>query len=57
LEKVVGWYLLILIPFVGIIVILVWFCKKGTEGDNDCGTGPLSESNDSNTIKEDPSTD
>ena len=51
------WYLLILIPFVGIIVILVWFCKKGTEGDNNYGTDPLSESNDSNTVKEDPSTD
>ena len=46
-----GWsYLFILIPIVGFIIILVWFCKKGTEGENDYGPDPLSE--ESNSIPE-----
>jgi len=46
-----GWYyLFILIPIVGFIIILVWFCKKGTEGENDYGPDPLSEK--SNSIPE-----
>ncbi len=45
-----GWsYLLIFIPIVGIIIILVWFCKRGTEGDNDYGTDPLSEESNTNS--------
>ena len=37
-----GWfYWIILIPFVGAILMLVWICKKGTEGENDYGSDPL----------------
>lgn len=37
-----GWWLLItLIPLIGFIVALVWFCSKGTEGDNRYGSDPL----------------
>ena len=37
-----GWfYWIILIPFVGAILMLVWVCKKGTEGENDYGSDPL----------------
>ena len=37
-----GWfYWIILIPIVGGIVLLVWNCKKGTEGENDYGSDPL----------------
>ena len=38
-----GWlYLLILIPLVGSIALLVFFCTKGTEGSNKFGEDPLS---------------
>ena len=37
-----GWWLLIcLIPLVGAIILIVWFCTKGTEGPNRFGTDPL----------------
>ena len=35
------WALLYLIPFVGHFVLLVWFCMKGTQGDNRFGAAPL----------------
>jgi uncharacterized membrane protein YhaH (DUF805 family) len=37
-----GWWLLIaLIPLIGAIVLLVWYCTKGTPGDNQYGPDPL----------------
>lgn len=35
------WYLLIFVPLVGAIVLLVWFCLKGTAGPNRFGDDPL----------------
>lgn len=36
-----GWYYLIgLIPLVGGILLLVWFCTEGTRGENDFGPDP-----------------
>lgn len=36
-----GWFYLIgLIPVVGGILLLVWFCTEGTHGDNDYGPDP-----------------
>ncbi len=36
-----GWWLLIgLIPLVGLIVLLYFFCSKGTDGDNRFGPDP-----------------
>jgi uncharacterized membrane protein YhaH (DUF805 family) len=35
------WYLFGIIPIVGWITMLVWFCRKGTEGDNRFGADPL----------------
>lgn len=33
-----GWLLLIvLIPLIGALVLLYWFCQRGTEGDNQYG--------------------
>lgn len=38
-----GWlYLLLLIPLVGAIALIVFFCTKGTEGSNKFGDDPLS---------------
>lgn len=37
-----GWWILIgLIPLIGLIVLLVFFVSKGTDGDNDHGADPL----------------
>jgi len=36
-----GWYYLIgLIPLVGGILLLVWFCTEGTQGENNFGPDP-----------------
>ncbi len=35
------WYLLNLIPLVGPIILLVWFCMRGTVGSNRFGPDPL----------------
>jgi uncharacterized membrane protein YhaH (DUF805 family) len=37
-----GWWLLLgFIPLVGAIILLIWFCTKGTEGPNRFGADPL----------------
>lgn len=35
------WYWLALVPIVGVIVLLIWFCTKGSDGPNDFGPNPL----------------
>jgi uncharacterized membrane protein YhaH (DUF805 family) len=34
------WYLMALVPIVGPILLLVWYCTKGTEGPNRFGINP-----------------
>ena len=34
------WYLLIIIPIIGWIIILIWLCKNSDEGDNRFGSNP-----------------
>ncbi len=37
-----GWWLLLgLIPLVGAIVLIIWFCTKGADGPNRFGLDPL----------------
>jgi uncharacterized membrane protein YhaH (DUF805 family) len=37
-----GWFLLLcLIPLIGSIILLVWFCQRGTAGVNRFGSDPL----------------
>ena len=37
-----GWWLLIaFVPLVGAILLIVWFCMKGTDGSNRFGADPL----------------
>ena len=37
-----GWWIFIsLVPIVGGIILIVWFCTKGTEGPNRFGFDPL----------------
>ncbi|MEP7222887.1 MAG: DUF805 domain-containing protein [Novosphingobium sp.] len=35
------WYWLFLVPLIGAILLLVWFCSRGTVGNNDYGSDPL----------------
>ena len=41
IDKSGWWYLVILVPLVGIIIVLFWFCTRGTQGANRFGTDPL----------------
>ena len=36
------WYWIALVPLLGGILLLVWFCSKGTTGENRFGSDPLS---------------
>ncbi|WP_169973016.1 MULTISPECIES: DUF805 domain-containing protein [unclassified Campylobacter] len=39
-----GWfYLLFLIPIIGIIILIIWFVKRGTIGPNQFGDDPVLE--------------
>ncbi|MFQ5624186.1 MAG: DUF805 domain-containing protein [Paracoccaceae bacterium] len=35
------WYWIMLVPVVGVILLLVWFCQRGTQGPNRFGPDPL----------------
>ncbi len=35
------WYWIGLIPLIGSLILLYWFCTRGTEGPNDYGPDPL----------------
>lgn len=37
-----GWWLLIYYSGIGIILLIVWYCSKGTVGNNRFGPDPLS---------------
>jgi uncharacterized membrane protein YhaH (DUF805 family) len=41
LDRSGWWILLFLIPLVGAIVLIVWFCTQGTDGENRFGPDPL----------------
>jgi uncharacterized membrane protein YhaH (DUF805 family) len=41
-----GWFLLLaLIPLIGIIILIVWWCQRGTMGANRFGPDPLAGAN------------
>jgi uncharacterized membrane protein YhaH (DUF805 family) len=41
LDRSGWWILLSLIPLVGAIIVIVWFCSQGTQGANRFGQDPL----------------
>ena len=41
LDRTGWWILLGLIPLVGAIILIIWFCSKGTDGLNRFGADPL----------------
>ena len=43
LDRSGWWFLLVFIPIVGLIILIVWACTKGTEGPNRFGTDRLAE--------------
>ncbi len=37
-----GWWIIVsLIPLIGWIILIIWYCTKGTEGPNRFGSEPL----------------
>ena len=39
-----GWFLLLaFIPLIGIIILIVWWCQRGTAGPNRFGLDPLAD--------------
>ncbi len=40
-DKSGWWYWIALVPIVGVILLLVWFCQRGTVGPNRFGEDPL----------------
>jgi uncharacterized membrane protein YhaH (DUF805 family) len=37
------WYLLAFVPYIGGVIMLVWFCIPGTKGENRFGADPLQQ--------------
>jgi uncharacterized membrane protein YhaH (DUF805 family) len=42
LDRTGWWIFLNLIPIIGWIILLIWYCTKGTDGPNRFGPDPLS---------------
>ncbi len=40
-----GWWYLIIFTIIGMIPLLIWYCSKGTDGDNRFGKDPLEQLN------------
>lgn len=38
-----GWWWLNFIPVIGWIILIIWYCTKGTDGDNRFGLDPLAQ--------------
>jgi uncharacterized membrane protein YhaH (DUF805 family) len=36
-----GWWMLLIFTIIGIVLLIVWFCTKGTDGPNRFGPDPL----------------
>lgn len=41
LDRSGWWFLLCFIPLIGWIILIIWYCVKGTEGPNRFGADPL----------------
>lgn len=41
LDRTGWWVLLFLIPLIGAIILIIWFCSRGTVGPNRFGPDPL----------------
>lgn len=41
IDKSGWWQLIVLIPLVGLIIFIIWMCKRGTPGPNRFGEAPF----------------
>ena len=41
LDRRGWWYFLVLVPIIGWIILLIWYCTRGTVGPNRFGPDPL----------------
>jgi uncharacterized membrane protein YhaH (DUF805 family) len=41
LDRSAWWILLAFIPIVGVIILIIWYCSRGTVGPNRFGPDPL----------------
>ena len=44
IDRTGWWLLIVLIPIIGTIILIVWFVKRGDEGNNRFGANPLQAS-------------
>ena len=38
-----GWWYLIMFTIIGLIPLIIWYCSKGTDGDNRFGKDPVEQ--------------
>ena len=43
IDRSAWWLLITLIPFIGVIILLVWHCQRGTAGPNRFGPDPIND--------------
>jgi uncharacterized membrane protein YhaH (DUF805 family) len=41
LDRSAWWFLIVFIPIVGWIILIIWYCARGTVGQNRFGPDPL----------------
>lgn len=41
IDRTGWWLLLIFLPIIGAIILIIWFCMRGTDGPNRFGPDPL----------------
>ena len=41
IDRTGWWALLVFLPFIGLIILIIWFCTRGTNGANRFGPNPL----------------
>jgi uncharacterized membrane protein YhaH (DUF805 family) len=42
-DRSAWWLLIAIVPLVGAVMLLVWFCTRGSDGSNNYGSDPLRE--------------
>ena len=43
IDRSAWWLLITLIPFIGVVILLVWHCQRGTAGPNRFGPDPIND--------------
>jgi uncharacterized membrane protein YhaH (DUF805 family) len=40
-DRTGWWWWILLVPLIGIVLLLIWYCMRGTQGQNRFGSDPL----------------